>query len=57
MEAEPAVELKQWPIEIRAGRELRLDTPAVIRLPKGVKSATIYVQSDRKPTFARDETT
>jgi len=57
MESQPAVEPKQWPIEIRAGRELRLDTPAVIRLPKGVKSATIYVQSDRKPTFARDETT
>jgi hypothetical protein len=57
MEKQEAVEpiLRTWPVEITPGRELRLDKPATIRLPMGSESVTIYVQSERKPKFRRDE--
>ena len=44
-----------WPVEIRRGRELRIKADSVIRLKNSEESVTLFVESESRPTFGRDE--
>jgi hypothetical protein len=44
-----------WPVDLKRGRELRVKADSVIRLKNSGESVTLFVESETRPTFGRDD--
>jgi len=57
MDEKRAVEPKTrlWPVDLKRGRELRVKADSVIRLKNSEESVTLFIESETRPTFGRDE--